>query len=43
MKSMLRSLTVLLGASATRTDDNGQFHIHKPKEGVKDYKTGGPL
>ena len=25
------------------SDDHGQFHVHNPKEGVKDYKTGGPL
>jgi len=23
--------------------DHGQFHTHNPTEGVKDYKTGGPL
>ena len=35
---------MLLGTSqATRTDDMGQFHVHNPKPGVKDYKTGGPL
>jgi len=25
------------------TMDQGQYHHHNPKEGVKDYKTGGPI
>ena len=44
MKSLINCIAVLLGSSqAALTNDHGQFHAHNPKEGVKDYKTGGPL
>jgi hypothetical protein len=44
MKSFVNCLAMLLGTSqAAKTTDHGQFHVHKPKQGVKDYKTGGPL
>jgi len=42
MKSSV--LYALLGLTqAGPTNDHGQYHVHNPKDGVRDYKTGGPL
>ena len=43
MKNLFLLLLTADVITANKNMDNGQYHVHNPKPGVKTYKTGGPV